>query len=293
LSEKPITADGGPLSLKRQCWGSSEGQCAGVLSKEHVISDKILKLVGGMSIEPGRDKPDILFTSGKSKGQRVIGDNNLVLKYLCQHHNSELSAYDSEAAEFLRYLNVLLGRRPSPDGEKDLIGEFNGLNVERWFAKTLMNVFAFGYQLQKERLPHHPVFIDSTSVSKKLWGGGKFPKPFGLYMQRSMRGTSPIRVGHQDLKLQLKSVVIELLEPTGHKSLRYVPMALALNYLGVEFLGVFNITGYSDEAMMVNFAEPIEKLISGTIYHPKAIDFNIQSDQKPEQAFGRLTINWE
>jgi hypothetical protein len=116
------------------CWGASLGGCSDKISREHLVSES-------------------LFTSDTVRVQgfpwckeaKEIGISGLTAKILCVKHNNDLSPIDSAGAhgfatfrEIRRLANVRQKLKPGPRTVKRY--RIDGLGLERWFLKTLINL---------------------------------------------------------------------------------------------------------------------------------------------------------
>lgn len=129
------------------------------MSREHVISRSIFAsacdcptLVEGMHRLP----------SG------YLAESAMTAKILCKRHNSDLSPLDEEAGKLADLL--LIAARGNEVGRRDL----NGLLIERWAFKTLMNGLVAGWSDQRKWVP-------SELIVRYIFGQGGIPSGCGLY----------------------------------------------------------------------------------------------------------------
>lgn len=143
---------------KRQCWAHYLGGCD-TLSREHVVSRSIFAsacdcptLVEGMRRLPNGHMAESAMTA----------------KILCRKHNSDLSPLDAEAGKFADLL--LSSARGNHIGRPEL----DGLLIERWVFKTLINGLAAGWSDRRKWIP-------SESIVRFIFGEGDLPNGCGLY----------------------------------------------------------------------------------------------------------------
>jgi hypothetical protein len=118
-----------------ECWASAIGSCSSKASKEHIIS-------GGLFIDT------IVRVEGFSwckDNPKEIGLDSLTAKILCKTHNETLSPVDDAGIgafkafrELRRIANVRKGLRPR--SWPVIHHSINGIMLERWFLKTLINI---------------------------------------------------------------------------------------------------------------------------------------------------------
>lgn len=134
MSEKKIGA-----SPFQGCYAKHLGGCNGK-SQEHYISKSILETIGPFEIggfpwlAPGE--------------KRVVSANALTASILCDHHNSLLSDFDSEANKFISHLK-LLDSKTTPDELREIapVTRIDGIKLEKWLLKTMCGTLASGNYL--------------------------------------------------------------------------------------------------------------------------------------------------
>lgn len=170
------------------CWAASLGDCDGKLSREHTISE-------------------CLFPSGKVtvKGfdwckdhEKTIGVSGLVRRILCRRHNSELSNLDSavlKCFESIRESARLNAARSKVKRKSWEIKRFevDGLLLERWFLKTLINLqfegtLKFGDYADIPGLP-------PKEIVEMAFGRRAFDQNAGMYLAVSAGETIAMRDG--------------------------------------------------------------------------------------------------
>jgi hypothetical protein len=144
------------------CFLHGHGPCGGKISREHYISETVLRAVGSNgSVQIGG-----LPWQPKDTLQ-CLGIGSLVANVLCEKHNSGLSGLDDAAGEFFRTLN-------SADKQPDTlppITTLSGALIERWFLKTMCGL-ASGPGLNNGVVPEQ---------WKLLLLGEEWPEGWGMY----------------------------------------------------------------------------------------------------------------
>jgi len=151
----------------KKCWANSDGKCSSKLSREHLISKSIIN----------NKKFWVHGFSWCKNEPKEISEPSFVNKFLCEYHNSSLSKFDSEIANFVSAIEMLWknDKKFSMHGfsKKKIPIRYiiNGFNLERWFVKTLINVSLTGVKKIK---------IHFDKILPVLYENIKFEKPYGL-----------------------------------------------------------------------------------------------------------------
>lgn len=107
-----------------KCYASSLRDCCDTISKEHYISESLLKELGAL----------LRVTSPRLNfEQKELRPANLTAKILCKRHNEALSGLDSKARDYFKCLKHSEARLESGGGTD----YFNGYDFERWLLKVL------------------------------------------------------------------------------------------------------------------------------------------------------------
>jgi hypothetical protein len=157
-----------------ECWAASLGDCAGKMSREHIVTK-------GIFVD------DEVFVQGFDwcREPMKIGLAGLTAKILCAKHNSELSGADNAAIraveqfrEFFRLADVRGKLKP----RRWRISRFstNGFELERWFLKTLTNI-AFGREYPTFK-PTRQEWRPSNEIVEIAFGLKRFQPRAGLYL---------------------------------------------------------------------------------------------------------------
>jgi len=153
----------------RKCWANSLGDCAGPMSKEHIFSRAIARK---------GSKAEISVKGMANMPDQSIGPDWPNSRILCERHNSILSPLDNEAKKLADALHEFV------DGAQHTTVHLNGLLLERWTLKTVINFFAAGYADESKWLP-------TEDVVRNVFGLEPLPKGCGLYLLR-VDGYSPL-----------------------------------------------------------------------------------------------------
>jgi hypothetical protein len=155
-----------------ECWASALGSCSEKISREHLISDSLF--VG-----------NVVRVQGFSwcKEAKEIGLSSLTSKILCKKHNEDLSPVDiagSSAFKTFREMRRLANVRQAmkPQKWKVVRYQIDGILLERWFLKTLINIAWGGeFPIGKVSLAGKP----SEELTRIAFGLSSFGGRAGLY----------------------------------------------------------------------------------------------------------------
>ncbi len=158
------------------CWASILGDCSGKLSREHLFSASLFS-----------DKKEISVSGFPwCKGEtKKIGIANCTSKILCSNHNSLLSPLDSSAGSAFATLQKcvkLCNARQLIEPAKFKVRVFtiNGLLLERWFLKTLINLCReSGFHLGNK---NKVIGVPSEHYVRVSFGKDVFRGKSGLYL---------------------------------------------------------------------------------------------------------------
>lgn len=158
-----------------RCWAKSLGDCSGPISGEHYVSS-------------GLFEQSELFVQGFNwcKNEiKQIPKKSLVANILCREHNTRLTEVDKAGIRAFRTLqestrlsNVRNTLKPRYWNIVRL--EIDGLMLERWFLKTLIN-FACGGE-QRIGPDSNAVGQPSDNLVRISYGLDKFEGQAGLYL---------------------------------------------------------------------------------------------------------------
>ena len=152
------------------CWAERMGDCAGGISREHVISECVLREFEGLRVS------GLPWAEGKN-----LSPKDYVAKILCEKHNSLLAPFDQEA------VNVFRAARELVEG-KLIARSCNGMNFEKWMLKTIINMCASKWRSPNEgpsemkwcpRREWLSILFDNKSFKEDTKNGLHFPSRLG------------------------------------------------------------------------------------------------------------------
>jgi hypothetical protein len=250
------------------CWAASLGDCAGKISREHIVTKGVFvdREVFVHGFDWCRDAPV------------KIGLAGLTAKILCAKHNSDLSGADDAAIgtveqfrEFFRLADVRCKLKP----RRWRIIRFstNGFELERWFLKTLTNI-AFGREYPVFK-PTKQEWRPSQELVEIAFGRKRFQPRAGLYLIGGEAG--------DNVDANEKFRIITFTDSSDRLT-------------GARFL-IFGFTFviYLDEKGLdrqIYFCDVGGRAAPGTnvFYHPRAIRFTTRPDQPLSHV---LEIDWQ
>jgi hypothetical protein len=166
-----------------KCYLSATHDCCDKISKEHYISESVLRLYS----TDGRTIRVNGLSWCKGDEYTKVGIGSLVVKSLCERHNNALSNLDTAAKSLIdetMSIDHALNDRNFPGSHLLLSGE----DIERWMTKTVIGLHASGNLLIQGKATHLPGDADFTSI---ILGKAKFPPGAGLHY-RSSHGKSEL-----------------------------------------------------------------------------------------------------
>jgi len=158
-----------------QCWASCLGDCEGVISREHLISECLFPN-GGITVQGLRWCED---------APKSIPIQRFTAKILCAKHNNGLSEVDAavkKSLDTLREAAMLFMERAGVRSRHWSVKYFNTdmLLLERWCLKTLINFN------QHDGFPIDPEASEPNKPTRELvevaFGLKNFVDPKGLYV---------------------------------------------------------------------------------------------------------------
>ena len=156
------------------CWAKALGGCSEKISREHIISDAMfpgpIVRVKGLSWCPDEFKE--------------IGVANFAKKVLCEQHNNSLSDVDQAGVAAVKVFRDEVQIHNARNAMKSIRWtirrfEIDGLGLERWCLKTLINVAAEGeYRIGRDS---DAVGQPSARLVRVAFGKENFRPRAGLY----------------------------------------------------------------------------------------------------------------
>lgn len=142
----------------KQCYAKNLENCSEKLTKEHYFTYGILR-----DFFPGIIKPlGLPFTQTTA--------SNFFSRILCEKHNNQLKALDTEACKFFRLIrNISSFRKLS--GKETIKGKY----FERWLLKVYLGLYNAGHLSFKLDAKKHNFLV------KLLFGEASWPQNSGMH----------------------------------------------------------------------------------------------------------------
>jgi hypothetical protein len=112
------------------CYARALGDCSPIISREHYISENVLRLFDGNVAETSSPP------WSRDGARKTIGINSLTGKILCDRHNSALSRLDELVGKFFR---LVIGK-----AEGQQFSVIRGYELERWLLKAYCGLVKVG-----------------------------------------------------------------------------------------------------------------------------------------------------
>lgn len=120
-----------------KCYAAPLGDCSPRISREHFITEGVLKLIGDPITIGG-----FPWLDGR---QKSIATDGLTAKILCERHNSALAELDQTGIRFFDKLRAPSFTPPTEETvAKPRISLFRGEMLELWMLKVLCGLIASG-----------------------------------------------------------------------------------------------------------------------------------------------------
>jgi hypothetical protein len=163
-----------------ECYAQSLGDCRGQVTREHVVSEGVLKLVYGRA---GEINKQVLVRGLSFQPPDVVeerGISRLVAKMLCEGHNHYLSRrFDPAGQAMFRAMDALNDAAGDPAALQQMF-RVDGDDLERWMLKTFINGLFSGLfrPAPGETLKKEYPLLEWLQI---LFKDAEFPKGCGLY----------------------------------------------------------------------------------------------------------------
>lgn len=156
-----------------KCYARTLGGCSTKITKEHFVSQSILKTMG-----PQLRVQGLPWIVGKSYVE--VSETALQSKALCKVHNTLLTELDAEALNLVKHIRTAVETLRWRTGRSNFrILSVNGHKIERWLLKVLYGMVAAGNVSvgpDKVALESKPPFLAA------LFGMASLPSSCGLYL---------------------------------------------------------------------------------------------------------------
>ena len=162
-------------TVMKICWAESLGNCSGKASREHIVSRNLFE---GETVE-------VCGFSWCKNEEKEISLSSLTSKILCIKHNNELSEVDEAGGIAFKVLREMTRLSNVREKMKPRIWHIvkhniNGLLLERWFLKTLVNI-SFNKEYPIGKLSHSDG-MPTKELVEIIFGIRGFNNRAGLYM---------------------------------------------------------------------------------------------------------------
>lgn len=250
----------GRYKIKNACWARSE-QCSMSLTKEHVVSNSILKYFG-----PIKFKDDL--------NELNLGAGSYVIKALCEHHNRKLSKFDDEALKFFTCIDRMSKNIEHPDIKENGIGQkllnIDGRLLEKWFAKTIFNALLF--ESKAFKASNMPFFPSPRHILSQLFDDKDFDDPFGLYIGNPY---TPLFNNRHSWQMAMHCREIDYFHSDVKRWEKLdVPIFYYTTCIGIEIVGFFNVTSHPLPIYDYFFDYYAKLLKERCIYRPERFGFS-------------------
>lgn len=190
------------------CFARALGDCSKEISKEHYVSDSVLR-----AVSEGESSVFVQNLAFQERGilqRRGIG--GLSTKMLCEKHNGDLTSFDVAGAS-LFLCHEEIERLVSQTAEEPEALEVEGDDLERWMLKMLFGgLYSGNFPVPGECLKGVPPPIEWLKI---LFRDEPFPDGQGLYLRTDhsedafSSGPSVLRM-RTDVSAEVPDLVIGL-----------------------------------------------------------------------------------
>jgi hypothetical protein len=149
------------------CYAKCLGDCSEKISKEHYISENILKTFKKIIPVEG-------FNKSKKMHDGTFSLSSFSARVLCKKHNESLNDLDTEAGKLFDYLRCVGSFEECEDHLNA-----KGLIIERWFLKYLLGAYSTGQFSPAKIQPSHFEYL-----VKILFGKGEWLNGHGLFINK-------------------------------------------------------------------------------------------------------------
>lgn len=241
------------------CWAKCEN-CSQEISKEHVLSNSILKYLKNVTV---------------NLGDRTIPatTKSYVIRGLCTYHNTKLSPYDDEALKLFSGWKRITTDDPAgiknPNAMRNHIDiDIDIDSIEKWMAKTMINSVIFNAFTNKSK---KYAGLNSHEAAKVIFSQNSFAPPFGVYQ---MDIQTPLAEKRKSWSFGVHYVELHHInEGKGIDDTYFIPAFYYLCLGGIELVGFFNITQFEDKFALDTFLKPISEKLQKNGCYRHAINF--------------------
>ena len=161
-----------------KCYAQALGKCSSQLSREHYVSDKVLRAISlaqsAVRVSGLRFQP--------SGMDQELGIGSLTGNILCQKHNSDLSDFDNAGSQFFSAMERLM-----VTGNSALTLRIKGDQIEAWMLKTMVGgVFCGAFSVPEGTIPKNT--LPPQGFLETLFEDVPLIEPLGLYLWHGEKG---------------------------------------------------------------------------------------------------------
>jgi hypothetical protein len=172
------------------CYASAFSDCSTKISREHFLSEGILKI-----LNENRSLTVAGFPWLKTGEHKNLHPSSLTGNVLCARHNSALSPLDKVAIRFFRALRQI--EQEFADEQISTLERvflFNGHDIEQWMLKTLCGLVCSknAMNLDSESITD---WLPPISWLNMLFGIQKFRTGCGIYFEANIGEKRPLYQG--------------------------------------------------------------------------------------------------
>lgn len=159
-----------------KCWAHSLSECSQKISREHLFSASLFPNAKSVNVS------GFPWCKGETKN---VGLASMTAKILCSKHNSLLSPLDAAAGNAFKVFDdiaILIQSRALEGSSKFKVRHFriNGILLERWLLKTLVNLcrnseFLIGAEATVPGMP-------DENLVRICYGLKRFEGKSGMYL---------------------------------------------------------------------------------------------------------------
>jgi hypothetical protein len=175
--------------MRRRCWASPLGDCAGALTGEHLISVACWQHEDPLATREQKESRLITFRF-RDRATGTVSDQTVTLrnlrsKILCAHHNASSSELDAAGGKLCDALGSVLDlTRSRPHSRipwKPTVHRVDEPLVERWFMKTAINLARRYKQALPIGGPNADVDYPTPELVEMVYGRRSITYPYGLW----------------------------------------------------------------------------------------------------------------
>ena len=176
-NKAPAPVQVGDISVDyahRKCYASLTNKCSETISREHYISQNILKQLEYKKAVQITGLPWINYETW-----RRVPIKNLASNILCENHNQALSKLDAQMGRFFRTI-LNFDEDFNRDAPKEELAVFSGEDIEKWMLKTVCGMVAscqLAMQGEKNDVPLKREWVDI------LYNNHSWPEDWGMYFK--------------------------------------------------------------------------------------------------------------